>query len=147
MAMWTIVQAKEFFRNGKTLTPAGRGSTLDVRCVQDEEVNMKRILWVLVIVVAAVGLGYDIGVSAASKTYQFTGVVKASDGGTLTVEKSAKEVWTFDTGKDTKGTAKVGDKVTVYYTMMATQIEAKPGTAAAAPKPATAAPAPAGKKK
>jgi hypothetical protein len=70
------------------------------------------------------------GLGAAGKTYQFTGVVKANDGGTLTVEKSAMEVWTFDTGKDTKGTAKVGDKVTVYYTMMATRIESQPGTAA-----------------
>jgi hypothetical protein len=99
-----------------------------------------------VIVVVALGLGYEMGLGAAGKTYQFTGVVKANDSGTLTVEKSAKEVWTFDTGKDTKGTAKVGDKVTVYYTMMATQIENKPGTAAA--KPPAAAPAkPAGTKK
>ena len=46
----------------------------------------------------------------------------------LTVEKSAKETWTFSTNKDTKGTAKVGDKVTVYYTMVATEIEAKAAT-------------------
>ena len=92
---------------------------------------MKRLLCVMGVLVLALAIGYDIGVHAASKTYQFTGVVKANDGGTLTVEKSAKEVWTFDTGKDTKGTAKVGDKVTVYYTMMATQIEAKPAASAA----------------
>ena len=37
--------------------------------------------------------------------------------------------------KDVKGTAKVGDKVTVYYKMVATEIEAKPaGTAAATKK-------------
>ena len=106
---------------------------------------MKRMLGAAMVVLA-LGIGYDMGLVAAGKTYQFTGVVKASDGGTLTVEKSAKEVWTFDTGKDTKGTAKVGDKVTVYYTMMATQIESKPATAAA--KPPAAAPAkPAGTKK
>jgi hypothetical protein len=35
--------------------------------------------------------------------------------------------------RDTKGTAKVGDKVTVYYTMVAAEIEAKPAAAAAAP--------------
>jgi hypothetical protein len=68
---------------------------------------------------------------AAAKAYQFTGTVKSNDGGVLTVEKSAQETWTFDTNKDTKGTAKVGDRVTVYYTMVATQIEAK-----AAPAPA-----------
>jgi hypothetical protein len=107
---------------------------------------VKRLFCVLGVLVLALGIGYDIGVHAASKTYQFTGVVKANDGGTLTVEKSAKEVWTFDTGKDTKGTAKVGDRVTVYYTMMATQIESKPA-AAAAPGAKPAAPAAAGKKK
>ena len=67
---------------------------------------------------------------AAAKSYQFTGTVKASDAGGLTVEKSAKETWQFETSKDTKGTAKVGDKVTVYYKMVATEIEAKPAATA-----------------
>ena len=72
---------------------------------------------------------------AAAKSYQFTGTVKAADGGTLTVEKSAKERWVFDVAKDVKGaTAKVGDKVTVYYKMVATEIDAKAATAAATPK-------------
>ncbi len=73
-------------------------------------------------------------VTGAEKTYQFTGTVKVVEGGTFTVEKSAKEVWTFSTDKDTKGAPKVGDKVTVYYKMVATEIEAKP---AAAAKPKT----------
>src|SRR4051812_2782814 len=107
---------------------------------------VKRLLCVAGVVLLALGIGYDIGVHVATKTYQFTGVVKANEGGTLTVEKSAKEVWTFDTSKDTKGTAKVGDKVTVYYTMMATQIESKPA-ATAAPGTKPGAPATAGKKK
>jgi hypothetical protein len=72
---------------------------------------------------------------AAAKSYQFTGTVKAADGGMLTVEKSAKETWQFEVPKDVKGgSAKVGDKVTVYYKMVATEIEAKPATATAAPK-------------
>ena len=95
---------------------------------------MRRIVWCLAILAIALALGFDAGLNAAAKSYQFTGTVKANDGGTLTVEKSAKETWTFTTDKDTKGTAKVGDKVTVYYTMVATQIEAK-----AAPAPATTA--------
>jgi hypothetical protein len=72
---------------------------------------------------------------AASKTYQFTGTVKSVDGATFTVEKSAKESWTFDADKDTKGgTPKVGEKVTVYYKMVATEVESKgAGTAAAKP--------------
>jgi hypothetical protein len=93
---------------------------------------MKRIAWVAVFAVVALVIGFAAGAHAAAKGYQFTGTVKASDASTLTVEKSAKETWTFTLNKDTKGTAKVGDKVTVYYTMVATDIEAKP--AAAAPK-------------
>ena len=95
---------------------------------------MKRIVWLSVIVCVALALGFGAGMSAAAKSYQFTGVVKAVDGGQLTVEKSAKEVWTFSTDKDTKGTAKVGEKVTVYYNMVATQIEAKPAAPAALKK-------------
>jgi hypothetical protein len=101
-----------------------------------KEFKMKRIIWFLTIVCVASALGFGAGMSAAGKSYQFTGTVKSSDGGMLTVEKSAKEVWTFSTDKDTKGTAKVGDKVTVYYTMVATQIEAKAAAPAAAKKPA-----------
>jgi hypothetical protein len=95
---------------------------------------MRRIVWCLAILATALALGFDAGLSAAAKAYQFTGTVKASDGPTLTVEKSAKETWTFTTNKDTKGTAKVGDKVTVYYTMVATDIEAKAAPAATASK-------------
>jgi hypothetical protein len=90
---------------------------------------MKRIASVLAIAGVAMAAGFGAGMSAAAKSYQFTGVVKASDASTLTVEKSAKETWTFSTDKTTKGTAKVGDKVTVYYTMLATEIEAKPAAA------------------
>ena len=79
------------------------------------------VLAVIVIVSAFAAGGY-----AATKSYQFTGIVKSADAGSLTVEKSAKETWQFDVSKDTKGTPKVGDKVTVYYKMVATEIESKP---------------------
>jgi hypothetical protein len=86
---------------------------------------MRRVLIALfglaLIVSAFVAGGY-----AASKSYQFTGIVKAADAGSLTVEKSAKETWQFDVSRETKGTPKVGDKVTVYYKMVATEIESKP---------------------
>jgi uncharacterized protein YxeA len=91
---------------------------------------MKRALWLCAIVIVALTVGFGIGITAAAKTYQFTGTVKVNDAGTLTVEKSAKETWTFETNKDTKGTAKVGDKVTVIYKMVATDIESKPATSA-----------------
>jgi hypothetical protein len=107
---------------------------LEFRDCRAKELPMKRIVWFLAIACVALGLGFAAGVNAAGKSYQFTGVVKSADGATLTVEKSAKETWTFSTNKDTKGTAKVGDKVTVSYTMVATDIEAKP--AAPAKKPA-----------
>jgi len=94
---------------------------------------MKRITWLLSVVAVVSTLGSGAGLRAASKSYQFTGTVKASDAGTLTVQKSPSETWTFDTNKDTKGTAKVGDKVTVYYKTAATEIEAKPAAATAAP--------------
>jgi len=72
------------------------------------------------------------GHPGGAKSYQFTGTVESNEGGILTVKKSATETWTFSTDASTKGTAKAGDKVTVYYKMIATEIEAKP--AATAPK-------------
>jgi hypothetical protein len=91
---------------------------------------MKRSVWMVAVVLVALAIGFGTGLRAAAKGYQFTGTVKASDAGTLTVQKSPKEVWTFTTNKDTKGNAKVGDKVTVYYTMVAIEIEAKPAAPA-----------------
>ena len=90
---------------------------------------MRRAFFSL-LVLALITVAFAAGGYAAGKSYQFTGVVKAVDATSMTVEKSAKETWQFDVSKDTKGTAKVGDKVTVYYTMSATQIEAKPAAAA-----------------
>jgi len=76
-------------------------------------------------------LALVVGTFAAAKSYQFTGTVKAVDATSMTVEKSAKETWQFDLPKDVKGGApKVGDKVTVYYKMVATEIESKPAATA-----------------
>lgn len=88
---------------------------------------MKRALLV-VFVIAAILAAYVVAGNAAAKSYQFTGVVKAVDGSSLTVEKSAKETWQFETSKDTKGTPKVGDRVTVFYKMVATEVEANAAT-------------------
>ena len=94
---------------------------------------MKRALLVAVVAVLLV-TAFMAGGYAAAKSYQFTGTVKAADAGSVTVEKSAKEVWQFEVSKDTKGTPKVGDKVTVMYKMVATDIESKPAAAPAAKK-------------
>jgi hypothetical protein len=94
---------------------------------------MRRI-FLTACVIALIVSAFVAGGFAASKSYQFTGVVKAADAGSLTVEKSAKETWQFDVSKDTKGMPKVGDKVTVYYKMVATEIESKPAAATPAKK-------------
>ena len=95
---------------------------------------MRRIQMVVVVAILLV-TAFIAGGYAASKSYQFTGVVKAVDGDALTVEKSAKETWQFEIAKDSKGTTpKVGDRVTVNYKMVTTSIEANP--AATAKKPA-----------
>jgi hypothetical protein len=94
---------------------------------------MKRALFAL-FVLTLVAVAFVAGGYAAAKSYQFSGVVKAADAGSVTVEKSAKETWQFEVSKDTKGMPKVGDKVTVYYKMVATEIEGKPATTAAAAK-------------
>jgi hypothetical protein len=86
---------------------------------------MRRVL-IAAFVLALLVTAFVAGGYAAAKSYQFSGVVKAVDGGSLTVEKSAKETWQFEVSKDTKGTPKVGDKVTVYYKMVATEVESKP---------------------
>jgi hypothetical protein len=87
---------------------------------------MRKITVVLVILVAIL----TVGAYAAAKSYQFTGVVKTVQGDTFTVQKSASETWEFSKDASTKGTVKVGDKVTVHYKMIATEIEASAAPAA-----------------
>jgi hypothetical protein len=94
---------------------------------------MRRAL-LTAVVLALVATSFVAGGYAAGKSYQFSGVVKTADAGSLTVEKSAKETWQFEVSKDTKGMPKVGDKVTVYYKMVATEIEGKPAATAAPAK-------------
>ena len=47
-------------------------------------------------IVILVVLAFAAGGYAAAKSYQFTGVVKAVESNSLTVEKSAKEAWQFE---------------------------------------------------
>jgi archaellum component FlaG (FlaF/FlaG flagellin family) len=89
------------------------------------------VLFVIVLLIAA----FAAGGRATTRTYQFTGVVKAVAGDALTVEKSAKETWQFEIAKDTKGaTPKAGDRVTVNYKMVTTEIAMNPGGSPAAKK-------------
>jgi hypothetical protein len=72
--------------------------------------------------VAACILGY----AAGAKSYQVTGPVTEVSADSVTVQKG-KELWQIAVPKGTKGAEglKKGDKVTVYYSMTATEIENK----------------------
>ena len=88
------------------------------------------------------------GVTAAfadATDYQVTGPVLSMTDTTITVQKG-KEKWEINKGAATTGAAdlKVGDKVTIHYTMTATTVESKPAAAAkGAAKSAKTAPSPA----
>jgi hypothetical protein len=62
----------------------------------------------------------------ATKTYQVTGPVLEVTDSTITVQKG-KEKWQLARDKTTKAPSdvKVGDKVTIEYTMSAKNIESK----------------------
>ena len=63
---------------------------------------------------------------AGGKSYQVTGPVLEVNDKTIVVQKG-NERWEIARTADTKtkGTPKVGDKVTVHYQMVATSIESK----------------------
>ncbi len=65
--------------------------------------------------------------AADAKSYQVTGPVLEVTPETITVQKG-EEKWQIARDKNTKitGDLKVGSKVTIYYTMVATEIEVKP---------------------
>src|SRR3954452_21041525 len=64
--------------------------------------------------------------AADAKTYQVTGPVLSVTPTTITVQKG-DEKWEIARTKNTKFTnePKVGTKVTIYYSMIATEIEVK----------------------
>ena len=72
--------------------------------------------------------------AAGPKSYQVTGPVVDVSADSITVQKG-KDNWEIGRTSSTKAPAdlKKGDKVTVYYTMTASEIEAK-GAAAGAKK-------------
>lgn len=89
---------------------------------------MKKVLLLAVVaVLTSFGLGYAF---AAPKTYQATGPVLELTADTIVVQKGS-EKWEIARSSSTKvtGDLKVGAKVTVQYTMSATQIDVKPATA------------------
>ncbi len=80
---------------------------------------------------------------ADGKEYQMTGPIVSMTETTLVVQKGkSKENWEFTKSPATEGGAdlKVGDRITVKYSMVASSVEEKPDKTA---KPA-ASPAPSG---
>lgn len=75
--------------------------------------------------------------AGSTKTYQVTGPVLEMNDAMIAVQKG-KDRWEIarDAGTKITGDVKVGSKVTITYTMTATEVEAKPAKAAkAAAKP------------
>jgi hypothetical protein len=76
--------------------------------------------------IAAGSIALSSGAFAGAKTYQVTGPVTEVNANMITVMKG-KDKWEIDRASDTKvnGDVKVGDKVTVTYTMTAKDVEVK----------------------
>ena len=85
-----------------------------------------RLTLAILAVLVAVGLVATLSMAAGSKQYQFTGTVTEIDtkAKTMSVDKGG-DIWEFSTDglKDAK--VKKGDKITVYYTMIAKKVESK----------------------
>jgi len=78
--------------------------------------------------VAIISVGLLAPASAlAAKKYQVTGVVIELSDKLIVVEKKDGEKWEIDRTADTKveGDLKKGAKVTIYYTMSASEIDVK----------------------
>ena len=123
------------------------------RVVEDWRVNSNTMKTPITAAFALSFFGALIPASAATESYQVTGPVVEVTEAKIVVQKD-KEKWEVARTGDTKttGQPKVGDKVTVHYTMTAASIEvkadkadkeAKPATPAVPAKPAKPAAAPA----
>lgn len=86
--------------------------------------------------IAAASLALSSAAFAGAKTYQVTGPVLEVTDSMITVQKG-KDRWEIDRNSDTKvngGDMKVGDKITINYTMTAKDVEVKAAKAAKAEK-------------
>lgn len=84
----------------------------------------------LATVCGAILLGAATLQAADVKTYQVTGPVLEVTPTSITVQKG-QDKWEIARNKDTKitGDLKVGAKVTIYYTMTASEVDVKAGKA------------------
>lgn len=89
---------------------------------------MKTIKFILVSAVCGTLLLSALPTAGAdAKSYQVTGPVLELTPTTITVQKG-QDKWEIARDKNTKvtGDLKVGAKVTIYYTMVAAEVEVKP---------------------
>jgi hypothetical protein len=96
---------------------------------------------------AAVALAFTSSAfGGASKTYQVTGPVLEANDSMIAVQKG-KDRWEVARDASTKvdGEVKVGEKVTITYTMTATNVEAKAAGKKTDKAATTASPSPAKK--
>ncbi len=91
---------------------------------------IRAVLLAGLLTLAAAGAVPGAARAESTKTYQVTGPVLEVTDTTITVQKG-KEKWQLARDKETKSPAdvKVGDKVTIEYTMSAKTIESKSGAA------------------
>jgi hypothetical protein len=91
-------------------------------------------MWVAVLV--AMLAVPTVGLAKSAKKYQVTGTVVSVTADMIVVQKG-DEKWEIDRDTDTKvtGDLKKGDKVTIEYTMSATNVEVKSEKADKAEKP------------
>jgi hypothetical protein len=82
---------------------------------------------ILLSIIAAAGLAFSsVALAGGAKTYQVTGPILEMNDSMIAVQKG-KDRWevTRDSSTKVTGDLKVGAKVTITYTMTATEVEAK----------------------
>jgi FKBP-type peptidyl-prolyl cis-trans isomerase (trigger factor) len=86
--------------------------------------------------ITAASLAFGSMAFGGAKTYQVTGPVLEVNDSMIVVQKG-KDRWELDRNSDTKvnGEVKVGDKVTINYTMTAKDVEVKAGKGTKKEKP------------
>jgi hypothetical protein len=103
------------------------------------DVNKDTTMKTIIATAVAASLFGFASLTSAGTTYQATGPVLELTDSKIVIQKDT-EKWEFARTPDTKvtGTLKVGEKVTVHYSMTATSVESKPSKPATPAKPAKA---------
>ncbi len=91
--------------------------------------SIKMIAFGMAVLVCSVMIGVA---APAAKSYQVTGKVTEATGAKIVVEKADGEKWELSRSAETKceGELKVGEKVTISYTMVAKSVTLKDEAAA-----------------